>query len=450
MGLKRSIFCIFVVFFFIRFLPIEARTLTPRQNAVQPETKKSWIITKALLDEIGVSPETIIRKEEVVPPKKRERKVKPPKKKVKPPSPLKKKRDLDKGLFSDDDDFMDDSDDDDMFSSDNKLFESDGKTAGDVLKNFQEARKRIKDDYANKKKKWEGDLQKTLKRWNKEKEEFFKRIDVYKENLVEEEVIKPPPQVRKLIKPKPPEKIVKIIKIKNYHIIPGAFNIPVRDQGARGTCSSFTAIRAIEIILAQNRIQSDLSEQYFYWASKPKCQTAPCTGGGSWFGHGLIRSRDSSNPDIPLENSCPYKKRAVKGNETQIPLESGCYSGSAKVTEFHGIKNDQILRELTNNNPVMGAYKLSPNFYRTKGLVTYADSFKAGKKDAHAAGHAILLVGYVKLPQKYQRKEGKYCYITANSWSEGWGKGGYGCLTERWLNEYTMYHMTVSRVEFDL
>ncbi len=51
--------------------------------------------------------------------------------------------------------------------------------------------------------------------------------------------------------------------------------------------------------------------------------------------------------------------------------------------------------------------------------------------DAHAAGHAVLFIGYMKLPKILN--EGSVCFITANSWGIGWGHGGYSCLSEKWV-----------------
>lgn len=51
--------------------------------------------------------------------------------------------------------------------------------------------------------------------------------------------------------------------------------------------------------------------------------------------------------------------------------------------------------------------------------------------DSHAQGHSILLVGLVKIPTSLN--EGQYCFITANSWGEGWGQGGHSCISENWL-----------------
>ena len=73
---------------------------------------------------------------------------------------------------------------------------------------------------------------------------------------------------------------------------------------------------------------------------------------------------------------------------------------------------------------------------QTKGLVRANDPVnKQQAAGMHAAGHAMLLIGYIKLPQALEAEEGRYCVVMANSWSEGWGAGGYACLTEQWMED---------------
>ena len=57
-------------------------------------------------------------------------------------------------------------------------------------------------------------------------------------------------------------------------IIPHAFTHLVKDQGKRPTCSAFATTRALEIVLARSGGSDRLSEQYIYYASKPKCQSS--------------------------------------------------------------------------------------------------------------------------------------------------------------------------------
>ncbi|MCP4756899.1 MAG: hypothetical protein GY866_39050 [Proteobacteria bacterium] len=432
MSFKISYFLLFLMLLTYA-LSAKAGVLSAKKDADIRITDKSKIIAKALLAEVGVKYKQPDKKKKIkpVPPdKKKKKKVTPvppdkkkKKKKVTPVPPDKKKK--------------------------KKKEDADRREEDEREKQYNADKRKREQQYLNTKQTFEKQYQETLERWEKERKEFMKRVDIYKKNLVQTEILAPRASLKRIPLPAVSGRSTSALVRGDYHIIPGAFDVPIRDQGRRGTCAAFTAIRAIETVLAQYEVHKNLSEQYFYWSSKPNCQRVQCSRGGSWFGSGMQYSKKSGRLDIPTESDCPYSKQKVKGNETQIPLQRGCYKGTAKTLRFSRIYNSGLTRALTNNHPVLAAFKLSPNFYRTRGFITYADSIKKGSTDSHSAGHAILLVGYVKLPEKYHRTEGKVCYITANSWSEGWGKGGYGCLTEKWVDKHTLAHMTLGTVEID-
>jgi len=274
-------------------------------------------------------------------------------------------------------------------------------------------------------KEWRKKHTKTLTKWKEGKGEYEEDIDNYKETLINIPLILP-------VSKKEAKKNVEVKIVREHYLIPGSLELSVRDQKRRPTCSAFSGLRAIEIMLAQNSKKQDLSEQYFYWASKPDCQSRNCSRAGSWVGHGLEHSQNSSTVDIPAEQSCSYKDNSIIGNETQRPLKDGCTNGKVKVKSFSYHKTlDDVVRALKNKKSVMASIKLSPNFYTNKGLILDKESKAKGKTDSHAAGHAVLLIGYLKLPKILN--EGSVCFITANSWGIGWGHGGHACISEKWL-----------------
>ena len=226
-------------------------------------------------------------------------------------------------------------------------------------------------------------------------------------------------------------------------VISRAFGPIIKNQKWRPTCSAFAAIRGIEILLAQmGKEHQSLSEQYFYWLSKPKCQKVPCQTKGSSATFGLSASSKSPLPDIPLTNNCPYNQSSEKGNETQIPLPPSCFQGFAQIKDFSFItsgKTEEVIKALQNNFPIIVGLKLSSNFYKNKGLVLMKDISQEGNLDLHAKGHAVLLIGHMKLPSKLHKTEGKVCFLTANSWGTGWGIGGHACLSERWVAHHMKY-----------
>ena len=305
------------------------------------------------------------------------------------------------------------------------------KNTGDLKANLMKA----KNDLTNLTQ-WNDFVTGYYESWKKDRAAYLANLVAYKAGLVNVEI-----DDRFRIKKKMGGSTQPLDK--DIHVISASLDVPVRDQAQRGTCASFTGARVMEILLKQNGVDADLSEQYFYWSSKPKCQTSKCKEGGSWFFEGYEYSVNAPAPNIPLEKDCPYNPKPVSGNDTQIPLTDGCSRGFAKVKKYEILKDtyDQVVEALKNNHPVAAAYYLSENFFENEGLVTNKAAQKSNKE--HAGGHAIVLTGYMSLPEKYWKDEGKVCFLTANSWGKGWGVGGYSCLTERWMQEHAISYFTI-------
>ncbi len=272
---------------------------------------------------------------------------------------------------------------------------------------------------------WKKKHAEKIRLWEIEKKKFVKEKGKYEDSTFDLPLILPVDQKEK-------EKVVEVKIEKEFYVVPAAMSVPIRDQKYRPTCSAFAGVRTMEIMLAQHGQNIDLSEQYFYWASKEDCQSRPCSQPGSWVGYGLEHSREQSNRDIPLEANCPYVSSSKAGNETQIPLNGSCENGAVKIGDFTYLKTlDEVMKALEAKNAVVASLKLTPNFYTSRSLILYKDRNKGGKLDSHSSGHAVTIVGYVKLPQVLD--EGSVCFIVANSWGEGWGKGGYSCISEKWV-----------------
>ncbi len=309
---------------------------------------------------------------------------------------------------------------------------SGGSLRDQYLKNLSNLKQKNKDTL----KSMRSQVQDTYARWKEKQQEFLKNLKYYKENTIPlQSLSSSAPQGSFAKKSKSLVLSSAKASTQDVWLIPRAFEVPVRDQAKRPTCAAFAGIRAHELLLAQNGIDVDLSEQYFYWVSKPNCATRPCNDKGSWVLEALEQTHNQGK-SIPKEQDCPYVDTSLPGNETQIPMSGGCTGrGVAQAKEYYPLNSQaEIKATLEQNIPVMAGFTLTPNFYTTKGIVTLAESNLAGATDSHAGGHALIIVGHMKLGEKYQN-EGTLCYIVSNSWSEGWGAGGHACLTEAWVKK---------------
>ena len=148
----------------------------------------------------------------------------------------------------------------------------------------------------------------------------------------------------------------------------------------------------------------------------------------------------SKNQRYQKEQISQPKKLSIysnfkNGNETQLPLSAGCFKGQYQVSSFSQVKSFQnIIESLNSGIPIISAFRLSPNFYRNNGTILLKNASKGGQVDSHAAGHAVLLIGYMKIPKELN--EGDYCIVMANSWGVGWGQGGHACISEKWFKHF--------------
>lgn len=332
-----------------------------------------------------------------------------------------------------DDDFFDGDDDDDFFSSD---------------LSYEQMKQKMEQDYADTAAAWQKEYEETVAKWTKAKKQYNKVINKHKSATVDIEA-----QAQKTLAVSAPLLTSSVsnplanLSPGEFYVIPNAMEVPIRNQAFRGTCAAFTGVRAMETVLIQHDIAADLSEQHFYWLSKPKCQKSPCNDkqSGSWFTDGLLKSKQNTE-GVLSEVNCPYVPLKNPTNETQTPLGFCKFKPGVRSGTFqHQITMNQALQEIRANHPVMAGVKLSDNFYKD-AIITAGNIGKySGKKDSHAGGHAILFVGYIRLPPAMN--EGEFCMVTANSWGDGWGAGGYGCVTEKWLQKHKIAFDSLSSVE---
>ncbi len=229
--------------------------------------------------------------------------------------------------------------------------------------------------------------------------------------------------------------------------------IPVRNQGYRGTCAAFTGVGHLEYAALQKYDTlptMDLSEQQYYYLSKPECWDSGCTldEEGSWYSIAMESSKKASGPDIALETDCPYHSSPGK-TDLQTPLLDSCDTGALQVKQIEYVREPEaIVKKLMETGlPIPFASPLSANWERNNGLITKAASNYSGDT-SHAGGHAYLIVGFKKLPD--MPEEGGLCFIIKNSWGTGWGVNGYSCMTLAWVESWTFGYYLDHPVAMDV
>jgi hypothetical protein len=85
---------------------------------------------------------------------------------------------------------------------------------------------------------------------------------------------------------------------------------------------------------------------------------------------------------------------------------------------------DAIFAELAKGRPVLILLRLSRSFdwVGSDGIVDQA----VGEQPEYLRRHAVIAVGVGDIG-------GQRAVLVRNSWGNGWGNGGYGWLTERFL-----------------
>ena len=311
-----------------------------------------------------------------------------------------------------------------------------------MMKNFQKEYRATVDN-------WTEEYNNVLAQWAIAKKQYKKEEQALAEAAFNMEEVVDEPEVSPAKPVTFAEDPLASMSPGDFYVIPNAMDVAIRNQKMRGTCAAFTGVRAVETLLAQHKqfgsLQLDLSEQHFYWLSKPDCFNKQCNADehseGSYFDTGFINSNKLTTAGpLRQEQYCPYVPFLNKKNITYSPLAAQCMNDSVglfQVSEFNQVLPfDAIVSELAQNRPIAAGFTLTNSYKKTTGVVKANDPLNATDAEGqHVAGHAMLLIGFIKLPEAMQAEEGRYCAIMANSWGAGYGVGGYACLTETWMEQ---------------
>lgn len=173
------------------------------------------------------------------------------------------------------------------------------------------------------------------------------------------------------------------------------WSLPVRGQGARGTCSAFVITQAIEYAVAtRDRQAAPLSVEFLNWASNQAVNKRDDGGFFSdlWKGfeaYGLCPDADlpyqsAFNPDLSPSLGAIADARRLREHAYRLHWIKP-WDVKTGLTDEHV---DQIKQVLTRQWPVCGGFRW-PKATRWDG-----DLLEWAPADGVRDGHSVLLVGY--------------------------------------------------------
>jgi C1A family cysteine protease len=180
---------------------------------------------------------------------------------------------------------------------------------------------------------------------------------------------------------------------------------PVKDQGACGSCWTFSDTGAMESAYALYHNQHvSLSEQQLV-----SCLNGPtgCNGGGIDSGFRYAES-------TPICTEATYSYLATN---TECTLSDGCDIGLPA-----GTVTGHVDVEVGNEDALLSALNLQPVSVGVNASMPAFQHYHSGIVDDDACGtnhnHAILAVGY-------GTEDGKDYFRIKNSWGTSWGDAGF-------------------------
>lgn len=224
----------------------------------------------------------------------------------------------------------------------------------------------------------------------------------------------------------------------------------IRDQGQRGTCVSFALDGGMELLLARQGKDVDLSEQNTYFAGKAATDSwssaglSPYETIGAFVGRQTKWVAEASWPYNTDDHFCArYNAQYPDATCSQTEAQGGGSDGRQqdpqasaaagyRLTTSHQLYASigRIKQALYRGYPVAMSVNANLDFELATykgGVVSWVA--KADSCGATLCGHEVLAVGY----QDNDRVAGGGYVIVKNSWSKNWGDGGLAYVTYEWL-----------------
>jgi len=182
---------------------------------------------------------------------------------------------------------------------------------------------------------------------------------------------------------------------------------PVKDQGACGSCWSFSTTGSLEGAWAlKGHTLTSLSEQNLLDCAEAQYGNAGCDGGLMTNAFKYIKN----NGGVDTEASYPYTGR-VSTCKYKAANRGATIAGYYNVQSY---SESALTAAIGSVGPVSVAIDAGQDSFQFYSSGVYYDPFCSSTQ----LNHAVLAVGYGTL-------NGKAYYIVKNSWGVFWGDDGY-------------------------
>jgi hypothetical protein len=225
-----------------------------------------------------------------------------------------------------------------------------------------------------------------------------------------------------------------------FEPLPNSVNLsnrfpPVRHQGARGTCVAHACAAVREFLLGTNGPQSDLSEQFLYWACKERDGYPES---GTWISVAMTILEVMG---VCREPIWPYNGWPIAGNEGQGPppaqaqIEAVQYK-TVRATRLPERSVPALRQALADQQPV--AFSVDVFSYWQQNPVYISGDIRLPlSREKEPGGHAMCLVGY----EVDEATPGGGYFIVRNSWGTDWAhegriSPGYARLPFAYVEQY--------------
>lgn len=196
-------------------------------------------------------------------------------------------------------------------------------------------------------------------------------------------------------------------EIRDDIVVPRIFDwrqlsgdIPIRNQGACGSCWAFATTGPLEYLIKnKSGLDIDISEQYLISCNN---NAFSCKSGGWW-------AYDSMTSGIVTESNFPYVAYDIPCKSCEI-INTIKVTGWGYVDPGQGLPDDLSMKKaLLTYGPLTVGVAVNTYFYAYKDGIFNINS-------QTGINHGVTLVGW---------DDNKGAWLLRNSWGSSWGISGY-------------------------